>query len=68
MAFNSVWGFDPDEVIRAQTSRPDQRGVDEPTIVPLKSKLRGYQLASAYRLTSSAECSDCGSRSSTKGR
>ena len=31
MAFKSVWGFDPDEVIRAQTSRPDQRGSDEST-------------------------------------
>jgi hypothetical protein len=28
MAFKSVWGFDPDEVIRAQTSRPDQRGTE----------------------------------------
>ena len=29
MDFESVWGFDPDEVIR--TSRPDQRRADEPT-------------------------------------
>jgi len=31
MDFKSVWGFDPAEVIRAQTSRPHQRGADEPT-------------------------------------
>jgi hypothetical protein len=34
MSFKSVWGFDPDEVIRSQELRRRESNIDEPEYEP----------------------------------
>jgi hypothetical protein len=59
MAFKSVWGFDPDEVSRAQSLHPARRGADEPTYgtaeeqaarIPSDVWLQIYELRRMFRL------------------
>lgn len=59
MSFKSVWGFDPEEVIRAQGSRPDEQSADESMYsfaeeqaarIPSDVRSQIYELRRIFRL------------------
>jgi DNA-directed RNA polymerase specialized sigma24 family protein len=61
MGMKSVWGFDPDEVMRAQRLSVVSR-TKNPRIAPMSNELPGFQQTLIDRYTSCAECFSCSFR------